>query len=191
MNDLIPGTDASFWANQNQQLRDYYLNEWCVPKYDDREIFELLVLETFSSGLNWMMMLNKRANFAAAFYDYDIDAIAGMTAADVERLMGDTSIVRNRTKILAVIADARAVQGLRASGQTLAPYIWAFTEGEIVANLPSSQYAVPTQTSLSKRVAQEMKKRGFKFLGPTIAYSFLQAIGMVDDHITERSGEVC
>lgn len=183
MNDLLPGTTTNFWANKNQTLRDYYVNDWGRPKHQDQEVFELLVLEIFSSGLNWMMMLNKRANFKRAFLDYDIERVAAMDDDDVATLMADTSIVRNRQKITAAIANAQAILRLRHEFPSFAAYLWSFTDGEQIVHAPASQEDTPNQDDLSKRVAKDMKKRGFHFIGPVIAYSYLQAIGVIDDHL--------
>lgn len=187
MNDLLPGTTADFWANQNQELRDYYLYDWGVPKHSDQQIFELLVLELFSSGLNWLMMLHKRANFARAFANYDLHVIAAMGDADFDRLMHDTSIVRNRMKIAATIANAKAVLQIKREYGSFAAYVWSFTDGEQIINRPTAAGQTPTQTELSKRVAKDLKRHGCQFVGPVITYNFLQAVGVIDDHIVPAS----
>lgn len=184
--ELIAGTDDQFWANRSSLLQDYYLNDWCVPKHDDNTVFELLVMEMASAGLNWEMILRRRQALRTAFADYDLATLVSWDEAKVEALMQDPTIIRNRLKIQSVIKNARATLALAPDYAGLAEYMWHFTDGEVVRHHPQSLADTPTQDDLSRRVSKEMKKRGFKFVGPVIVYNYLQACGIIDDRINPQ-----
>jgi DNA-3-methyladenine glycosylase I len=160
----------------------YHDEEWGVPLRDDRRLFEKLVLEGFQSGLSWLTILKKRDNFRAAFDDFDAEKIARYDAGKIARLMADAGIVRNRLKIEATIANARAYLGLRER-QPLARFVWAFVDGRPIIHKRVSFSEVPPDTDISKRLSKALKAEGFRFVGPTTVYAFMQSTGMVNDHL--------
>jgi DNA-3-methyladenine glycosylase I len=160
----------------------YHDEEWGVPKSDDRALFEKLVLEGFQSGLSWLTILKKRENFRAAFHAFDPERIARYGAKDVARLLRDAGIVRNRLKIEATIDNARALLQLNEQGG-LAAFLWGFLDGRPQINAHRSFKAIPAQTATSLAVSKALKGRGFRFVGPTTVYAFMQAVGMVNDHL--------
>jgi DNA-3-methyladenine glycosylase I len=161
--------------------RDYHDTEWGRPVRDSAALFERVTLEAFQSGLSWLIILRKREFFRSAFDHFDIERVARYTDHDVQRLMGDAGIVRNRAKIEATIANARAVEVLADSGTDLAELLWSFAPDPRPRPVDLSQ--VPAVTPESTAMAKELKRRGFRFVGPTTAYALMQATGMVDDHI--------
>jgi DNA-3-methyladenine glycosylase I len=159
----------------------YHDEVWGRPMRDDAELFEMLTLESFQSGLSWSTILGKQKNFRAAFGSWDIERIASYAEADLERLMADAGIVRNRAKIEAAIANARAVVALHARGETLSDLLWGFAPPRSRGSASGAE--LPSLTPESKAMAKELKRRGFKFVGPTTAYSLMQAAGLVNDHL--------
>ncbi len=160
----------------------YHDQEWGVPQPNDRALFEKLVLEGFQAGLSWLTILKKRENFRAAFDGFEPERIARYGAKDIARLMADAGIVRNRLKIEATIDNARAL--LELSGRTrLATFLWGFLDGRPQTNLHRSFKTVPAETPLSKSISKALKAEGFRFVGPTTIYAFMQSTGMVNDHI--------
>lgn len=157
----------------------YHDEEWGVPQRDSRMLWEMLMLEGFQAGLSWITILRKRETFRAAFANFDPDAVAAFGPVDVERLMGDPGIVRARAKIEATIAGARIFCAMRDAGEDFADYVWAFVDGAPIHNDGTS---FPAQTPLSERMSKDLKRRGFKFVGPVIVYAWMQAIGLVNDH---------
>jgi DNA-3-methyladenine glycosylase I len=171
------------WAGTTDPVYiQYHDTEWGVPVTDDRRLFEKVILEGFQSGLSWITILRKRDNFRRAFRDFDAEKIARFTAKDVERLMNDVGIIRNRLKIEAAITNARAYLLLREQ-QTYASFLWSFVEGKPVINAHKTMKDVPAETELSKRISKDLKRRGFKFVGPTTIYANIQSIGLVNDHL--------
>lgn len=166
------------WATATPLYTDYHDNEWGRPVHGDDGVFERLSLEAFQSGLSWLTILRKRENFRRAFDDFEIAKVAGYTPADVERLLGDEGIVRNRAKIEAVVRNARAALEL---SEGLSELVWAYADPD--APVPKTMADVPASTPGSTAMAKELKKRGFAFVGPTTAYALMQAIGLVNDHI--------
>ena len=160
----------------------YHDEEWGVPKADDRALFEKLTLEGFQSGLSWLTILKKRESFRRAFSGFDPERIARYGAKDVQRLMADAGIVRNRLKVEATIANAKAYLELREK-QSLASFLWGFLEDGPIPNRRESIEDVPAETELSLRVSKALKAHGFRFVGPTTLYAFMQATGMVNDHL--------
>lgn len=177
---LIP-TRCS-WANTaNPRYLDYHDYEWGVACRDEQRLFEMLNLEGAQAGLSWETILNKRATYRAAFDNWDPEKIARYDAAKVAALLANAGLVRNRLKVAAAITNAQAYLRLRGEGVTLGQYLWGFVDGApIVNHWPSG--ARPATTLLSGRLSKDLVKRGFKFVGPTIVYAYMQAIGMVDDH---------
>ena len=168
------------WAASDPLLREYYDTEWGMPVRDEQGLFERLSLEAFQSGLSWATILRKRPAFRAAFDGFDPDTVAGYDERDVERLMADAGIVRNRRKIDATIANARATVELRADGG-LADFIWSFRPAETPA--PSTYAEVPTTSPESVALSKELKRRGFTFVGPTTMFALMEAVGIVDTHL--------
>jgi DNA-3-methyladenine glycosylase I len=175
------GRDRCWWGVSAPDYVSYHDDEWGRPVTDDRGIYERLTLEAFQSGLSWLTILRKRENFRAAFDRFDFERVAGYGPRDVERLMGDAGIVRNRAKIDAAIANARAASELAASGESLAALAWSYRPEQEVA--PTDTDDVPATTAESKALAKELKRRGFRFVGPTTAYALMQAVGIVNDHL--------
>ena len=176
------GIARCWWAGTDPLYLDYHDREWGRPLRGDRALFELLTLESFQSGLSWITILRKRAAFRAAFAGFDVEAVAAFGAADVDRLLGDAGIVRNRAKIEAAIANARATLALRESGESLTDLLWSFAPAARPERVRSFA-DLPAATPESTAVAKELRRRGFRFLGPTTVYAFMQAAGMVDDHV--------
>jgi DNA-3-methyladenine glycosylase I len=158
----------------------YHDEEWGRPVTDDRGLYERLTLEAFQSGLSWLTILRKRENFRAAFHDFDFERVAKYTQADFDRLMADAGIVRNRAKIEAAIANARATAELAAAGESLAAIAWSF---RIDRDEPPQRGDITATTPESKALAKTLKQRGFRFVGPTTAYALMQAVGIVNDHL--------
>ena len=182
---LITGDDGlarPVWAASDQLLRDYYDTEWGMPVRTEQGMFERLSLEAFQSGLSWATILRKRPAFRAAFADFDPDAVAAFTDADVERLMADAGIVRNRRKVLATLTNARATVALRdTEDRDLASFIWSFRPETTPE--PASLEDIPTTSAESVALAKSLKKRGFAFVGPTTMFALMEAVGIVDTHL--------
>ena len=159
----------------------YHDEEWGVPSRDERHLFEMLVLEGAQAGLSWATILHKREGYRRAFAGFDVETVARFGPDDVERLLGDAGIVRNRLKVESAIANARAV--LEAGG--LAELVWSFVGGEPKLNAWRTTAEIPAETDESKAMSKELKRRGFRFVGPTVCYAFMQACGLVNDHTTD------
>lgn len=163
--------------------RDYHDTEWGQPLRDSAALFERISLEAFQSGLSWLIILRKRENFRRAFHKFDAERVARYTKRDIDRLLADTGIVRNRAKVEATIANARAVADLADDGVDLSELLWSFAPPP--RPRPADLSAVPAVTPESTAMAKELKRRGFRFVGPTTAYALMQATGMVDDHTAD------
>ena len=182
------------WADSGTELmRNYHDREWGVPFFDDRTHFEFLILESAQAGLSWNTILNRREGYRHCFANFDPEQVARFTESDVERLMQDMRIIRNRRKIESAINNARIFLETAARHGTFCNWIWRFTEGRPLVNHWKNLGEMPAHTPLSDTVAREMKRLGFRFLGSTILYSHMQAIGMINDHLTScfRHGEIC
>lgn len=162
----------------------YHDTEWGVPQRDERALFELLILEGAQAGLSWSTILNKRPAYRTAFADFDWRAVAAFGAADEARLLADAGIVRNRLKIAATIGNARALCAMHARAETLADLVWGLVDGRPLQNAWRSAAEVPAHTPLAERLSSDLRARGFRFVGPTICYAFMQAAGVVNDHLT-------
>lgn len=182
MGRLGPTVKRCVWAAGPEMTR-YHDEEWGVPVHDDRRLFELLVLEGAQAGLSWSTILAKRAAYRRAFARFEPRAVAGFTAARARALLRDPGIVRNRAKILATIANARAVLAVQREHGSLDTYLWRFVDGHPVQNRWRAPREVPAETETARRLSRELKARGFAFVGPTICYAFMQATGMVNDHL--------
>ncbi len=159
----------------------YHDEEWGVPSHDDRHLFEMLVLEGAQAGLSWATILRKREGYRRAFAGFEADAVAAFGPADVERLLADPGIVRNRLKVAAAIANAQAVLHARETHGSLDAFLWGLVPTPPPRRTPSSG-PVPAETAESRALSKELKRQGFRFVGPTVCYAFMQAVGMVDDH---------
>lgn len=163
----------------------YHDREWGVPQHRDRVLFEFLILEGAQAGLSWETILRKRAHYRRAFDRFDPRKIAQYTAADVRRLLRDPGIVRNRAKIEAAIVNARGVLAIQKEVGSFDRYIWRFVGGAPVVNRPRGLSAIPSRTPASAAMSQDLRRRGFRFVGPTICYAFMQAVGLVNDHTVD------
>lgn len=173
------------WAPTGDQLYlAYHDEEWGVPSRDDRHLFEMLLLEGAQAGLSWATILHKREAYRRAFEGFDPQLIARYGEADIARLLADAGIVRNQLKISAAIANARAFLGLLERESSLADFLWKFVDGQPRQNHWRDPNDIPASTPESARMSRALKERGFKFVGPTICYAFMQATGLVNDHIT-------
>jgi DNA-3-methyladenine glycosylase I len=171
------------WGNgPDELLRAYHDTEWGVPIRDERHLFELLVLEGAQAGLSWNTILRKRDGYRAAFAGFEPAAVAAFGDADVERLMADTGIVRNRAKVQAAIDSARATLVLEAAGSSLVDHLWSFVGGVSRANRIEGPGEVPSETDESRAMSKDLRARGFRFVGPTICYALMQSAGLVNDH---------
>jgi DNA-3-methyladenine glycosylase I len=171
------------WALSAPEYIDYHDDEWGRPLHGERDLFERLTLEAFQSGLSWLTILRKRENFRAAFDGFDVEKVAAYGDADVERLLADAGIVRNRKKIEAAIANARATREMHAAGETLDELFWGFAPGSDSRPAPRAFADLASTTPESKALAKELKNRGFVFVGPTTVYAAMQAVGVVNDHL--------
>lgn len=167
------------WAGDDPLMRAYHDEEWGVPQHDPRMLWEMLMLEGFQAGLAWITVLRKRDAFRAAFAGFEPQVVARFGERDVERLMGDAGIVRARAKIEATIRGAQIYRDMEERGESFAGFCWSFTEGKV---LRGNGRTIPASTPLSERISKELKARGFKFVGPTIVYAWMQAVGIVNDH---------
>jgi DNA-3-methyladenine glycosylase I len=161
----------------------YHDEEWGVPVRDDRRLFELLILEGAQAGLSWSTILNKRKNYRRAFAEFDPAKVARFGARDAKRLMADAGIVRNRLKIRSAIDNARALLRVRREFGSFGAYIWRFVDGRPLQSARCSMKLVPARTPLSDAISKDLKRRGFRFVGSTIVYAFMQAVGLVNDHL--------
>ncbi|MGD9965749.1 MAG: DNA-3-methyladenine glycosylase I [Hyphomonadaceae bacterium] len=171
------------WPGNDPLYIAYHDQEWGVPVRDDRKLFEMLQLEGAQAGLSWITILRKREHYRRAFDGFDPAKVARYTPAKLEKLMRDEGIVRNRLKIEGVVASAKAYLALREEGLTLSALLWDFVGGAPIVNHLKPGAPVPAETEVSRALSKALKQRGFKFVGPTIVYAFMQAVGMVNDHL--------
>ncbi|MBI4986429.1 MAG: DNA-3-methyladenine glycosylase I [Rhodocyclales bacterium] len=171
------------WCGDDPLYVAYHDTEWGVPLHDERALFEFLVLEGAQAGLSWLTILRKRENYRRALHGFDVARIARYGAKDVARLMNDAGIVRNRLKIEATIANAKATLALYEQGGALDGLFWQFVDGRPIVNRWRSLAQIPAQTPASQALSRELKRRGFRFVGPTVCYAHMQATGMVNDHL--------
>ncbi|MFZ4522809.1 MAG: DNA-3-methyladenine glycosylase I [Bacteroidales bacterium] len=172
------------WPSTDPLMIRYHDEEWGIPLHDDQKIFEFLLLDAFQAGLSWRTVLHKRENFRIAFSGFDVEKIAGYGTEDFDRLMQDTGIIRNKAKINGTIRNARCFLDVQKEFGTFDKYIWQFTGGKTITNNLSSLKLMPVSSPESDRMSKDLKARGFKFVGTTICYAFMQAAGMVNDHLT-------
>ncbi len=173
------------WCGNDPLYIEYHDNQWGVPVHDDTLLFEMLSLEGAQAGLSWLTILKKRENYRKAFNRFDIEPIAHYSKQEITRLLADVGIVRNRLKIESVIKNAQAVLSIQEQYGTLDSFLWRYVDGEAKQNFWRSLDEVPAQTELSALLSKDLKQLGCNFVGPTICYAFMQAVGMVNDHIVD------
>ncbi len=173
------------WCGRDPLYLAYHDDEWGIPVHDDRRLFEMLILEGAQAGLSWLTILKKRDNYRQAFQQFDAEKIARYGSADIHRLMQDAGIVRNRLKIESVVRNARGFLTIREEYSSFANYLWGFVDGVPIVNNWQTANDVPAHTALSERLSKALKKRGFNFVGTTICYAFMQAVGLVNDHTVD------
>ncbi len=181
--DGRPRCDWGAWADA--LYRAYHDDEWGVPSRDDRHLFEMLVLEGAQAGLSWATILRKRAGYRAAFRGFDPKIVARFDDDDITRLVADPAIVRNRAKIESAVANARATLGLRQMGGSLAGFVWDFVDGRPIEGRWRGVREIPAETAVSRAMSRALKARGFRFVGPAVCYAFMQAVGLVNDHVMD------
>ena len=172
------------WCGDDPLYVAYHDTEWGVPSWDDAHLFEMLLLEGAQAGLSWITILKKRENYRRALHGFDPERIARYTPRDIERLMGDAGLVRNRLKLESTVRNAQAFLELQAAHGRFADFLWDYVDGRPIQNHPASLADVPASTPLSDRLSRDLKRRGFKFVGSTICYAYLQSVGLVNDHLT-------
>ena len=174
-----------FWVSDSQLYIDYHDKEWGEPVFDDETLFEFLVLETFQAGLSWITILNKRENFRKSFDNFDYHKIAEYSETKYESLLQDVGIIRNKLKIKSAITNAQLFMEVQKEFGSFSKFIWSYVEGKPILNKFHKRIDVPATTVLSDRISKDLKKRGFKFVGSTVMYAYMQAVGMVNDHTTD------
>jgi DNA-3-methyladenine glycosylase I len=177
------GLKRCHWPGDDPLYVAYHDQEWGVPEYDDRALYEKLMLDGFQAGLSWITILRKRDNFRAAFDGFAPEKIARYTPAKIEKLMQDAGIVRNRAKIEGAVKSAKIWLDIMDKGPGFSPLLWDFLDGKPKVNRFRTRGQIPAETPLSQKMSKELSARGFKFVGPTIVYAFMQAVGMVNDHL--------
>jgi len=170
------------WTSNDDLLIAYHDHEWGVPVHDDNRLFEFLILEGAQAGLSWLTILKKRENYRRAYDDFDIDRIAGYKSGKIRQLLNDPGIVRNKLKISASIVNAKSVIKVRKEFGSFDKYLWGFVDGKPLVNRRKKLSDIPSHTPVSDAMSKDLKKRGFKFVGSTICYALMQAVGMVNDH---------
>ncbi len=171
------------WPADNPLMVEYHDTEWGVPVHDDRKLFEFLVLDAAQAGLSWLTVLKKRENYRKAFRQFDPEKVARFKAGKIEDLLADPGIIRNRLKVESAVANAKAMLEVREEFGSFDSYIWGFTGGKTIKNKWKKLDQLPAESDESRAMSKDMKKRGFKFCGPVICYAFMQAAGMVNDHL--------
>ena len=180
------------WCGTDPLYVAYHDEEWGVPVHDDRRLFEMLILEGAQAGLSWRTILKKRQNYRAAFDGFEPQKVAAYKDADLERLLKDPGIVRNRLKVQSAVKNARGVLEIQEQFGSFDAFLWGYVDGQPIQNAWRQMREIPAKTELSDRLSKDLKKRGFSFVGSTICYAFMQAVGMVNDHVVDcfRYGEV-
>jgi DNA-3-methyladenine glycosylase I len=180
-----PRMNRCGWGSSNPLMIEYHDTEWGVPLHDDQKLFEFLILEGMQAGLSWSTILNKRENFRRAFAEFDVEKVARFGKREINRLLRDAGIIRNRLKIEAAINNARRFSEVQKEFGSFDAYIWGFVDGKPIKNGFKSLKEIPAKTPLSDAISKDLKQRGFKFVGSTIVYAHMQATGMVNDHTVD------
>ena len=172
-----------FWVDENSEIyKKYHDQEWGVPKYDDKELFELLILESFQAGLSWITVLKKREAFRKAFDNFDVKKVANYKEDKINELLRNENIIRSKSKINSAIGNAKIFMQIQKEFGSFSDYIWGFTDGKMIKN---KNNVIPVSTPLSDKISKDLKKRGMKYVGTVIIYSYLQSVGIVNDHETD------
>jgi DNA-3-methyladenine glycosylase I len=172
------------WAKEHELLKEYHDEEWGVPEYDSQALFEKLILDGMQAGLSWLTILKKREAFYYAFDQFEPEVLVLYDEGDVERLMQDARIIRNQLKIRSVISNAKKFLEIQEE-ESFSDWLWSFVDGEPIQNEWKHQREIPTSDEHARMMSKALKKRGFKFVGPTICYAFMQAVGMINDHVVD------
>ena len=183
LNMKKPEKQRCHWVTDDAIYLEYHDQEWGVPVYDDQLLFEFIILEGAQAGLNWLTILKRRENYRAAFDNFDAEKIARYTEAKIKKLMANEGIIRNQLKIRSAISNAQAYLKIKEQFDSFADYMWQFVDGKPIINEWKSLKQVPATTKISDQLSKDLKKRGFKFVGSTICYAHMQAVGMVNDHL--------
>ena len=171
------------WANSSKEMQAYHDNEWGKISHDENYFFEMLILEGAQAGLSWATIIKRRKNYQQAYENFDVDKVAAFDQIKKDDLLKDSGIIRNHLKIDSSINNAKLIVAMHQKGEKFSDYIWNFVDNQPIINHYSDMSEVPAQTPLSQKISRDLKKRGFKFVGPTIIYSFLQAVGVINDHL--------
>ena len=174
-----------FWVTDSKLYQEYHDHEWGQPVFDDETLFEFLILETFQAGLSWITILNKRENFRKAFDNFDYKKIAKYPESKYVSLLLDAGIIRNKLKIRSAITNAQLFMDVQQEFGSFSKFIWSYVDGKPIINEFHKRAEVPATTSLSDQISKDLKKRGFKFVGSTVMYAYMQAVGLVNDHTTD------
>lgn len=173
------------WCRGDELYEAYHDNEWGVPVFDDRKLFEFLILETFQAGLSWITILRKRENFRKAFDDFNYEIIANYSENKIQELLQNSGIIRNKLKVRAAVSNAQAFIEIQKEFGSFSDYIWEFVDGKPIKNSWKNHGEIPANTALSDKISKDLKKNGFKFVGSTVVYAHMQATGMINDHTTD------
>lgn len=174
-----------FWVTDSKLYQDYHDKEWGEPVFDDETLFKFLILETFQAGLSWITILNKRENFKLAFDDFDFKKIAKYQEDKYESLLQNAGIIRNKLKIKSAITNAQLFMDVQKEFGSFSKFIWSYVNNKPIINQYKTREEVPATTDLSDKISKDLKKRGFKFVGSTVIYAYMQAVGLVNDHTTD------
>lgn len=182
---MTDGLTRCAWCGDDKEYQNYHDNEWGVPCREDKKLFEFLLLESAQAGLSWLTILRKRDNYRKAFADYDVAAVAAFGDHEIQQLMQNKGIVRNQLKIKSAITNAQCYLELQKEKGSFSHYLWGFVGGQPIVNSWTYESQIPVSTPLSDQISKDMKGRGFRFFGTTICYAYLQAMGVVNDHIVD------
>lgn len=171
------------WANSSEAMQNYHDTEWGKPSHDERYFFEMLTLEGAQAGLSWATIINRRETYRQAYDNFEIDKVANFDQVKRDAMLQDKGIIRNRLKVDSSISNAKIIGQMHQNDETFFEYIWNFVDNQPIINHYSDMNEMPAQTELSQKISKDLKKRGFRFVGPTIIYSFLQAVGVINDHL--------
>ena len=181
----IDGKKRCWWCGDDPEYMAYHDTEWGVPLYDDQKLFELLILEGAQSGLSWITILRKREGYRRAFDQFDPEKIAAYNEAKIAELLENSEIVRNKLKVNATVTNAKSYLAMQAKGESFSDFLWSFVDGKPQQNAFETAADVPAFTPASEEMSKALKKRGFKFIGPTVCYAFMQSAGLVNDHMVD------
>ena len=181
----IDGKKRCWWCGDDPEYMAYHDTEWGVPIYDDQRLFELLILEGAQSGLSWITILRKREGYRRAFDQFDPEKIAAYNEAKIAELLENSEIVRNKLKVNATVTNAKSYLAMQAEGESFSDFLWSFVDGKPQQNAFETAADVPAFTPASEEMSKALKKRGFKFIGPTVCYAFMQSAGLVNDHMVD------